>query len=90
VPVISLSYSRDLSTVMADQLMLFWRTFIVYFVLPNKNIRTGLKIQLYLMLKVAVPLNFKGLHEVMQRQRREVDSICYDVKTFKLSEYPAK
>jgi len=40
--------------------MLFWRTFIVYFVLPTKTFSTELKMQLYLMLKVVVPPNFKG------------------------------
>jgi hypothetical protein len=66
--------------------MLFWRTFTVYFVLSTKKFSTELKMQLYLMLKVVVPLNFKRLKEVIQRQRREVESICHDVKTFKLSE----
>jgi len=66
--------------------MLFWRTFIVYFVLPTKTFSTELKMELYLMLKVVVPLNFKGKKEVIQRQRRQVESICHDVKSFKLSE----
>jgi hypothetical protein len=86
VPIINLNYTIDLSIAIADQLMLFWHTFIVYFVLPTKSLSTELKMQFYLMLKVVVPVNFKGLKEVIQRRKIEVGSICHDVKTFKLSE----
>ena len=39
--------------------MLFWRNFVVYFVLPTKNFNTGLKMQLYLVLQMMVHWNLE-------------------------------
>jgi hypothetical protein len=72
--------------IMADRLMVFGRTFVVYFLHPTKNISTELKMQLCSVLEVLVPLQLKGLKEVIQRERRKVRYIFHNFKTFKLSE----
>jgi hypothetical protein len=59
MPKMNLNYT--LSIIMADRLLLFGRTFIVYFLHPTKNISTQFKMQLCLLLKVFVLLNFKKI-----------------------------